>query len=280
MACLGAGAMTVATLVSPAVEAKGKDPVVYRTVAAHEQNSFFDITTLYHPQLGQSVRVEQPLVWKSLEMGVVQVKLVTSPDVLQWLVDGRYDEDWFISHMSDYRVKGRVSLEIWRYDESEEMPRVIDLTDGFTRVHSSAVTRNMLVGGRVTFPLKGGVRVTPGRYFVVVGVRFADPRVFNLRFAGQQSGTNTMGGYDHDHPVRPECADYEMTEDAHPGGKAYRPQSNVRPVLPDWVAPFSTTFEVVLTKAMMPCDMTGVYDPNEQIWNPGDIAMVMRGSRG
>jgi hypothetical protein len=120
--------------------------------------------------------------------------------------------------------------------------------------------------------------VTPGKYLVVVGLRFSDPRVFNLRFDGQENGNNTMGGFDHDHPVRPECAKYKMTKDAHPGGKAYRPIADFRPTFPNWVAPFATDFEVVLTKANMPCDMTGVYDPNEQIWNPGDLRMTMRGT--
>lgn len=273
-ATLGAG-----MLLGASASAASKDPIVYQTVSPSQENSFFDITTLYHPQVGQSITVERASTWKSIEMGVSQVKLVKSKKVLAWLVDGRYDEKWFISHMDNYRVKARATVEIWRYDESGELPRVIDLTSGFTQVHKSTMNRTLPVGGRVSFALKRGVAVTPGRYFVVIGLRFTDPSVFNLRFSGQESGNNTMGGYDHDHPVRPECAKYKMTKDAHPGGKAYRPQSNVRPQPPDWLAPFGTTFEVVLTKAAMPCDMTGIYDPNEQIWNPGDLGMVIRGSR-
>lgn len=261
------------------VSAASKDPIVYQTVAPSQENSFFDITTPHSPQVGQSITVQRASTWKSIEMGVYQVKLVKSKDVFAWMVAGKYDEKWFTSHMDNYRVKARATVEVWRYDGEGDIPRTLDLSLGFTQVHKSTMSRTLPVGSRVTFPLKGGVSVTPGRYFVVVGLRFDDWRVFNLRFTGQESGNNTMGGYNHDHPVRPECAKYKMTKDAHPGGIAYRQQSNVRPGPPDWLQPFATTFEVVLTKAAMPCDMNGVYDPNEQIWNYGDLGMVIRGSR-
>jgi hypothetical protein len=136
----------------------------------------------------------------------------------------------------------------------------------------------MKIGKRVTFPLKGGARVEPGRYFLVIGVRFADNRVFNLRFTGQENGTNTKGGYGHDKPVPPECSAYKRTRDAHPGGQAYRVIPNHQPQAPDWLAPFGTEFMVVDTKVAMPCEMDGVYGDAAQIWNPGDLGMVFRGT--
>ena len=258
--------------------AKGKDPVVYQTVSASQTNTFFDIDYLYHAQVGQSLTVERPMTWKSLEMGTYQVKLVKDPKVYALLVDGKYDENWFVSHMSNYRVKAQVTVEVWRYTGEGPIPETLDLQDSFEKVHGSTVKSTMNVGKRVTFPLKGGVSVEPGKYFVVIGIRFDDPRVFNLRFTGQENGTNTKGGYDHDHPVRPECARYKMTKDTHPGGQAYRVMANHRPEPPNWMAPFATTFEVAETKVAMPCNMDGIYDPNEQIWNPGDLSMAFRGS--
>jgi hypothetical protein len=35
---------------------------------------------------------------------------------------------------------------------------------------------------------------------------------------------------------------------------------------------------VVDTKVAMSCNMDGVSDPDKQIWNPGDLGMVFRGS--
>lgn len=258
--------------------AAGKDRIVYQTVAPYQENAFFDIDYLYHPQVAQSLHVTRAMTWKSVEMGTFQVKLVKDPSVYAKLVNGKYDENWFVSYMGNYRVKARVSLDLWRFDGSGEIPESADLTDGFTRVHSSTVTRTMKIGKRVTFPLKGGAKVEPGEYLLVIGVRFADDRVFNLRFTGQENGTNTLGGYDHSHPVRPECAKYTMTKDAHPGGQAYQVVPQHRPQAPDWRAPFGTQFQVVDTKVAMPCDMDGNYDANEQIWNPGDLGMVIRGS--
>lgn len=44
------------------------------------------------------------------------------------------------------------------------------------------------------------------------------------------------------------------------------------------MAPFGTAFEVAETKVAMPCNMDGIYDPDEQILNPGDLSMAFRGS--
>lgn len=261
---------------APAV-AKGKDPVVYQTLPASKENAFFDISTLYHPQVGQSLTVTRPMTWTAVEMGTFQVKLVRDTKVFQWLVDGKYDEKWFISHMRDFSVKARVTVEVWRQVGDGPIGDQVDLTADFTRVHTSTSQQRIPIGARVEFPIRGGVRVEPGRYFAVVGLRFTDPKVFNLRFTGQENGSNTKGGYNHDQPISPECAEYKMTNDAHPGGQAYRPMSNTQPKPPTWLAPFGTTFEAVDTKVAMGCNMDGNYDPNDQIWNPGDLTMAFRG---
>lgn len=280
-ALIGAVALGIAaaSLVSGSATAKPKDPLVYQTLPASKENAFFDISTLYHPQVGQSLSISTSMTWRSVEMGTFQVKLVNDPKVYQWLVDGKYDEKWFTSHMGNYTVKARVTVELWRQNDSGATGDQVDLLADFTRVHRSSSLRKIHIGKRVTFPIRGGVNVEPGKYFAVVGVRFTDKRVFNLRFTGQENGTNTMGGFDHDHPVPEECANYDMTKDAHPGGQAYRPLSNTQPKPPTWLAPFATSFEAVDTKVAMGCNMDGNYDPNAQIWNPGDITMGFRGDR-
>ena len=259
---------------------RAKDPVVYQTLPPSKENTFFDITTLYTPQLGQSLTVTRPMTWKTLEMGTTELKLVRDLDTFADLVAGGYDENWFEKHFSEYRVAADVSIDVWRQDAPGPVPQVLDLSQGYTNVLGIKVRKTMTVGARVTFRLGQGVAVTPGRYFITIGLNFVDPRVFNLRFTGQENGTNTLGGYDHSHPVRPECAKYTMTKDAHPGGQAYRSKTESLPGPPLWKAPFTTVFETVKTKVMMPCDMTGIYDPNEQIWNPGDLGLVIRGVRG
>lgn len=277
-AAVVAVAMTGAALAAPAPGlASGRDAVVYRTMTPSQENTFFDITTLYHPEVGQSLTVRKAATWRSLEMGTSQLKLVKEPEVLQWLVDGKYDENWFVSHFRNFRVTARVVIQVWRLEGPGGIPEAIDLADGYTLLSRTTQRASIPIGDRVTFPLKRGIPVTPGHYFITIGLRFDDPRVFNLRFTGQENGTNTLGGFDHDHPVRPECANYKMTKDSHPGGQAYGPLSDLRPTFPNWVAPFALTFGVVDTKVLMPCDMKGVYDPNLQIWNPGDLSMTFRG---
>jgi hypothetical protein len=261
---------------APAIAAPGA--IVYQTVRESQENAFFDITSVSNAQLGQSLDVKRAMTWTSVEMGTTQVKLVKDPQVYTWLDEGKYDENWFISHRDGYKVKARLTLELWRYDGAGSIPERIDLTDGFTQVHKSSVKSTMTVGKRVTIPLKGGVAIEPGRYFFVIGVRFMDKKVFNLRFTGQENGTNTMGGYEHDQPIKPGCGDYKRTKDAHPGGQAYRAYgASVPPRPPGALMPFLTEFEVVDTKVAMSCNMDGVYDPGAQIWNPGDLGIVFRG---
>lgn len=273
--------VTLTGLVSIPASAKTKQRVVYQTVAADKENAFFDIDTLYHLQLAQSLSVAKPMTWTSVEMGTYQIKMLNEPRAPQWLAEGKYDEKWFDSYMRDFAVKARVTLEVWRYDGAGQIGDRVDLKDGFTRVHRSTLKKKKIqVGKRVTFPLKGGVDVEPGRYFFVIGTRFLDPLVFNLRFTGQENGTNTLGGYDHDQPLPADCAKYDMTVDAHPGGMAYRPIPQKAPSAPDWMASFVTTFEVAETKVSMGCDMEGVYGDENQIWNPGDLGLIFRGQVG
>jgi hypothetical protein len=261
---------------APAIAASGA--IVYQTVRESQENAFFDITSVSNAQLGQSLDVKRAMTWTSVEMGTTQVKLVKDPQVYTWLNEGKYDENWFVSHRDGYKVKARLTLELWRYDGAGSIPDRIDLMNGFTQLHKSSVKSTMMVGKRVTIPLKGGVAIEPGRYFFVIGVRFMDKKVFNLRFTGQENGTNTMGGYEHDQPIKPGCGDYKRTKDAHPGGQAYRAYgASVPPRPPGALMPFLTEFEVVDTKVAMSCNMDGVYDPGAQIWNPGDLGMVFRG---
>lgn len=270
-----------ALLIGGTAEAKPKASIVYQTLPPSAENTFFDITTLYHPQLAQSLHVKKPMTWDSVEMGTSQVKLINEPRALEWLVDGKYDEKWFTSYFVNYKVKARVTLELWRYDGEGEIPERLDLEDGFTLVYRSILkSKKIAVGNRVTFPLRRGVEVEPGRYLFVIGMTFPGGDVFNLRFTGQENGTNTMGGYEHDQPLPVECTKYRTTKDSHPGGLAYQQIPQRKPTAPDWTAGFSKQFEVVETKVAMPCDTDGKYGDENQIWNPGDLGLAFRGVRG
>jgi hypothetical protein len=263
-----------------AVMARPKEPVVYKTILPAKENTFFDITNLYAPQIGQSLNVTKSMTWRTLQMGTNELKLVRDLDTFADLMAGKYDENWFEHHYSDFSTTADVTIEIWRHDASGPIPEAFDLSEGFTRIYQATTRHKIPIGARINFRLGGGVAVTPGRYFITVGVRFVDPRVFNLRFTGQENGTNTLGGLDHSHPVRPDCAKYKMTKDTHRGGQAYQASPETRPDAPPWEAPFTTRFHVAKTKVIMPCDIKGVYDPNAQIWNPGDVGMVFRGTVG
>lgn len=272
-------ALVVTGMACAPASAKAKGSVVYQTLPQSAENTFFDITTLYHPQLAQSLLVKKPMTWESVEMGTSQVKLINEPRALEWLVDGKYDEKWFTSYFDNYKVKARVTLELWRYDGEGEIPERLDLEDGFTLVYRSILkSKKIAIGKRVTFPLRRGVEVEPGRYLFVIGLTFPAGDVFNLRFTGQENGTNTMGGYEHDQPLPVECTKYRKTKDSHPGGIAYRQIPQRQPKAPDWTAGFSKQFEVVETKVAMPCDTDGKYGDENQIWNPGDLGITLRGA--
>jgi len=269
---LGSGAIGTAT-------AAKKDPVILETVAENQINSFFDITTLYHQSVAQSMRVRSTQTWKSITLSISEIKVAKSKKVFRWMIDGGYDENWFTSYRSyreneEYATKGRVIVEVWRYDRKGRVPDLFDLDEDFTRVHRSSLKRTFRVGGNLVLPLKKGVAVTKGDYVIVFGLRFNDPLMFNLRFDGQENGTNTMGGYDHDVPI--DCT-YTPSKDANPGGQAYRPIPEGRIDPDNLVRPFFSRYEVVDTKVATSCDMTGIYGDENQIWNPGDLRLVFRG---
>lgn len=275
-------ALAIPAIVVPSgpASAKPKQAVVYQTMPPSKENAFFDIDVLYHLQLAQSLTVTKPMTWNSVEMGTYQAKVINEPKALQWLVEGKYDEKWFTSYRSNFAVKARVSIELWRFEGEGSVGNPVDLAEGFTKVYSTSLQKKIPIGKRVTFPLKGGVTVEPGTYMYVIGTKFTDSKVFNLRFTGQENGTNTLGGYGHDQPLPKECAAYKMTKDAHPAGMAYRPIPQRAPSAPDWTAEFVTTFEVAETKVAMPCDTEGKYGDENQIWNPGDLGLIFRGTRG
>ena len=275
LACVGGFGGT------PATAAKRGPVVLMRTVPVDGKNSFFDVTSMWHPQVAQSLIVTKPMRWTALRLGTYQLKRVTSKDVYQWLLDGGYDENWFISNRIGVKVSATVTVEVWRKDDDQPIGDTIDLASGFTQVHRSEGKRTIPIGVPVTFPIPKGLAVTPGRYFLVLGFRFDDPLVFNLRFDGQENGTNTLGGYNHDKPIRPECAKYTMTKDTYPEGRAYRPVPgpDSKPDPETFIMPFTTVFEVYETKVMLPCDMNGVYGDENQIWNPGDLDLVVLGRR-
>ena len=172
----GLVAVVVAVLASTAfvgtapASVRAKDPVVYQTMPPSKENTFFDITTLYTPQLGQSLTVTRPMTWKSLEMGTTELKLVRDLDTFADLVAGGYDEKWFEKHFSKYRVAADVSIDVWRQDAPGPTPQVLDLSQGYTNVLGIKVRKTMTVGARVIFRLGQGVAVTPGRYFITMGL--------------------------------------------------------------------------------------------------------------
>lgn len=67
------------------------------------------------------------------------------------------------------------------------------------------------------FPLHPGC----SRWWTRVSDIFAVTQGFtSVRFGGQENGTNTMGGLNHDYPV--DCT-FTPNRDRNPGGQAYRP---------------------------------------------------------
>ena len=270
-----AGMMSTAVSV-PAAAAK-PDPVVVQTVPADRVNTFFDITTVFHPSIAQTLRVRTAQRWTSITVSVFQLKRAVSADVFDRIAAGGYDEAWFYSAVSGFATRARVAVEVWRYDKAGRIPEEFDLARDFTRVHRSTSERVVRAGADLTLPVRRGLDVTPGDYAVVLTPRFADPLMFTVRLAGQENGRNTMGGYDHDVPV--DCT-YTPSRDANPGGQAYRPVPDGAFLPGSPTRPVSTRYEAVDTKVATSCDLTGVYDPDAQIWNPGDVRMIIRGGRG
>lgn len=231
-------------------------------------NSYFSINPKYFPDIAQTVKIDKTITFSSLSLFPTLVSLADQDQVFadDYQFDGKdveNKEENFISMPSWF-------VYIYKLKNATEFTDKLDVEKDFTLVHQQRSEEIIEVGKEFNFKLTPEVTLEPGKYLFVFGSLFYENNLLNLRFSGQQNGTNTLGGYDHDAPT--ECK-YEQTKDSTPELKAYSPYSSEK--APDgFEIPTSKEINkifVVSETKVGECAKLGDYDPNNMIWNKGDL---------
>jgi hypothetical protein len=174
-----------------------------------------------------------------------------------------------------------VNVSLWRDDFGvlAEIPEKFDLKNGFTKVDEFEVNINIEVGNSVRIKFPKQVNVKPGHYFLNMYFTVNDLYITTLRFAGRQTGINTLGGPKRDMPTN--CA-YTPAKDLYPQGQAYFSYQDTfwdqKSPEEKWnyQTPRSYTFKLHDYAKVTECGVVGSYN---DILNTGDIFLDIYGSK-
>lgn len=262
---------------APGSFAAPKKEVVYESIRSGPMNSFFEWSPRYFPQIGQSITVTSPVRLDEVRVFPDESSRWKKLEYAQRNEQGEYDQAWVQSNVSG-KVPVDTTLEIWRYLGGGVIPDAFNTLEGFESVYRGQTGKDLRLGKPYSIPVKPAVVLQPGRYFVSLGMVTSDVNLSAIRFNGQQNGTNTKGGYEHDVP-KPACK-YKPTRDSSKGDRAFRLDTSDQPPPgpPPATVNFGTTFAEQDTK-VSECAVAGLYGDESMIWNPGDLKMELIGRK-
>ena len=259
------------------VAAAPKKEVVYESIRSGPMNSFFEWSPRYFPQIGQSITITSPVRLDEVRVFPDESSRWKKLEYAQRNEQGEYDQAWVQSNVSG-KVPVDTTLEIWRYLGDGVIPAAFNTREGFENVYRGQTGKDLRIGNPYSIPVKPAIVLQPGRYFVSLGMVTPDANLSAIRFKGQQNGTNTKGGFEHDVP-NPPCK-YKPTRDSSNGDRAFRLDASDQPPPgpPPATVNFGTTFAEQDTK-VSECAVAGLYGDESMIWNPGDLQMELIGGK-
>jgi hypothetical protein len=235
-----------------------------------KRNSYFGVSPTNFPELGQTFEVK-----KSISISRVQISptMISRAISIDFFSGEEYALDKVENKFSGKPIKARTTLTIYKWGGAGKPPEYFDLSQGFSQIHSQNFKKPLAVGKPFVLNLNKKVKLEKGIYFIVYGFNFPDKRIIEVRFAGQENGTNTMGGLNYDKPF--DCK-YKMTKDRSPGFMSYITDSKDRPKTGEFpgTVGFGTSFRRAVTK-ITECAVLGVYGNENMIWNPGDLDLIL-----
>ena len=175
----------------------------------------------------------------------------------------------------------KINVSLWRDDLDilSSLPETFDLRSGFTRVEEFDVKTNIALGESIRLNFPKPTTVRPGYYYLNLYFIVEDLNITTLRFAGRQTGTNTMGGPDKNMPTN--CK-YTPSVDLYPKGQAYfsYQENSWDKKTPEEKWNYQTarsyTFKVHNFAKVNECIVIGNYN---DILNTGDIFLNVYGSK-
>ncbi len=114
----------------------------------------------------------------------------------------------------------KVNVSLWRDDLEilSSLPETFDLRSGFTKIDEFEAKTFIDLGKGVKLNFPTPTVVKPGYYYLNLYFVVDDLNITTLRFAGRQTGNNTMGGPNRDMPT---TCNYTPSDDLYPKGQAY-----------------------------------------------------------
>lgn len=175
----------------------------------------------------------------------------------------------------------KINVSLWRDDLDilSSLPETFDLRSGFTRVEEFDVKTSIALGESIRLNFPKPTTVRPGYYYLNLYFIVEDLNITTLRFAGRQTGTNTMGGPDKNMPTN--CK-YTPSVDLYPKGQAYfsYQENSWDKKTPEEKWNYQTarsyTFKVHNFAKVNECIVIGNYN---DILNTGDIFLNVYGSK-
>jgi hypothetical protein len=239
--------------------------IVFQTVPKGSNlNSYFELHPKLFPQMAQTIQIDKPLKFSSMSMLPNHLKIAKSDEIFEstFKADYQWSNEDFLIFDDNYTVNTSWFVSIYRWTKSGEIPNNLNLEDGFELIHEQRSEESMTLNNIFSFDIRPAIELDAGKYVILLGSIIHEKNLMIIRFAGQQNGSNTKGGYDNNEPTN--CK-YTPTEDLTPYSKNYRGISTQKTESVIGTVGFLKKFEVARTK-VGECDLS-----SNMVWNSGDV---------
>lgn len=167
-------------------------------------------------------------------------------------------------------IPTRATVTVWRSEIGDPGPRFDTGSGAFTMIARQDAAFDITLGSPRFITFDPPLRLSPGHYVVVLGMRFADANILTLHLGGRESGNSQMAGPLGDRFS--ECA-YTRSSDLYPAGRAYKGTGGSTPYTgaADNYVGFGSVFVEHKAK-VQECITVGKFD---DIFNSGDLDMSL-----
>jgi len=246
-------------------EAGRAQNLVFQTVpSGGVLNSYFELHPRLFPEMAQSIEITKPIKVSSMSMLPNHLKIAKSDEIFESTFKENYpwSNDDFHIYNEGYTINTSWFVSIYKWNKKTEIPVNLNLEDGFDLIHEQRTEESLTLNKIFNFDIRPTVELEPGKYVILLGSIIEEKNLLAIRFAGQQNGSNTKGGYDNNEPT--DCK-YQPVRDLTPNTKNYRGFFPGKADSVKGTTGFSKNFEITPTK-VFECDSS-----TNMIWNSGDV---------
>jgi hypothetical protein len=264
---------------TPTPSPASNEKLIIAPVPFGSGNTTFMLGKPQSRDIGQTLYFDSPTDLTRLEFRVSILTLIT-PEYHSATEEQKHNLERSAFRGGYKPIEAKINVSLWRDDRNilGALPKTFDLRVGFTRMEEFDVTSEISVAETTSIKFPRSIQVTPGHYYLNLYFVIDDLNVTTLRFAGRQTGNNTLGGPNRDMPTN--CK-YTPASDLYPVGQAYYSyQDNgweEKSPTEKWIyqTPRSYTFKLHDYAKVSECGVIGNYN---DILNTGDIFFNVYGN--